>query len=315
MQNKTPRPLYRLGAILLGSWLLLGNALASGIDLKANQQPIHAPTNPQATALIPPGFAFAVPGKLTVAVASLRASPPLVLLGDDNKTLYGSEPDIARLVADSLGLELNIVPTSWEDWPLGVASGKYDIAVTNITVTKARKERFDFATYRADTLGFYVKSASPIKTIDSAKDIAGLKVIVGSGTNQEAILLEWDKQNRAQGLPPVAPIYSTDDAAATLSIQSGRADATFGPNVTGAYKASLAGNTRLVGIVNGGWPQAAHIAVTTRKGNGLVNAVNAALNGVIEGGQYDQVLNRWGESVERIARSEINPPGLGDDQP
>ena len=42
-------------------------------------------------------------------------------------------------MADSLGLELNVVPTSWEDWPLGVASGKYDAAVSNITVTKERK--------------------------------------------------------------------------------------------------------------------------------------------------------------------------------
>jgi ABC-type amino acid transport substrate-binding protein len=49
-------------------------------------------------------------------------------------------------------LELNVVPTSWEDWPLGVASGKYDAAISNITVTKERKEKFDFATYRKDSL-------------------------------------------------------------------------------------------------------------------------------------------------------------------
>ncbi|MOA58830.1 hypothetical protein D3C78_1833100 [compost metagenome] len=80
----------------------------------------------------------------------------------------------------------------------------------------------------------------------------------------------------------------------------------------GAYKAALNGRTKLAGTVDGGWPKAAHIAVTTKKGNGLVYAVNEALNGVIQGGQYDQVLNRWGESVERIPHSEINPQGLGD---
>jgi len=52
--------------------------------------------------------------------------------------------------------------------------------------------------------------------------------------------------------------------------------------------------------------------VVTKKGNGLVEAVNIALDGVIKGGQYDQVLNRWGESSERLDHSEINPPGLGD---
>lgn len=315
MQTFTARSFYRLAVALLTGGLLLANTHAAGIDLKANQQPIHAPKNPQAIAQIPPGFTFVEPGKLTVAVAVVGSSPPLMFLADDNKSLIGSEPDIARLVADSLGLELKLVATSWEDWPLGVASGKYDAAITNVTVTKARKERFDFATYRADTLGFYVKSTSKIKTIQSAKEIAGLKIIVGSGTNQEAILLDWDKQNRAAGLPAFVPVYVTDTAAANLNLQSGRADATFGPNVTGAYKAALNGQTRLVGTINGGWPQVAHIAVATRKGNGLVNAINSALNGVIQQGEYDQVLNRWGESVERISRSEINPPGLGDVAP
>ena len=94
------------------------------MSLEANKTPIHTAKNPQAIAQLPKGLHLAVPGKLTVAVAALN-SPPLTVFSDDNKTLLGSEVDIARLVADSLGLELNVVPTSWEDWPLGVASGKY----------------------------------------------------------------------------------------------------------------------------------------------------------------------------------------------
>ncbi len=150
---------------------------------EANKTPIHTAKNPQAIALLPKDLHLAVPGKFTVAVAALN-SPPLTVFADDNKTLLGSETDIARLVAESLGLEVNVVPTSWEDWPLGVTSGKYDAAISNITVTKERKEKFDFATYRKDSLGFYVKSTSPLNKIDKAEDIAGLKIIVGSGTNQ-----------------------------------------------------------------------------------------------------------------------------------
>ncbi len=48
------------------------------------------------------------------------------------------------------------------------------------------------------------------------------------------------------------------------------------------------------------------------KDSGLVNAVQAALNGAIASGDYAKVLNRWGEGVESIPQSEINPPGLGD---
>ena len=304
--------IYSKKMIVIAALLSFSAAAAPGVDLVANETPIHTVKSAEAVAKIPAGFRFVEPGTLTVAISLLGSGPPFGLYARDNKTVIGSEADIARLVADGLGLKLRLVPTSWEDWPLGVVSGKYDAAITNVTVTKERKTRFDFATYRIDSLGFYVKTGGKIATIKQPADIAGLKIIVGSGTNQEAILLAWDKQNRQQGLKPFQPIYVTDDAAATLAIQSGRADAYFGPNVLGAYKAALNGRTRLAGTVEGGWPKAAHIAVTTRKGNGLVQAVNEALNGAIRSGQYDQVLNRWGESVERLAQSEINPPGLGD---
>ncbi|UWH06910.1 MULTISPECIES: ABC transporter substrate-binding protein [Dickeya] len=294
-----------LAALLFSAGGHAEPATVGRIDLKANQLPVRAPGNPQAIAEIPAGFTFAEPGTLTVAISN-HSSPPLALLAEDNKTRIGSDPDIARLLADALGLKLKLVPTAWEDWPLGIASGRYDAAIINIAVTKARKERFDFATYRVDTLGFYVKSTSRIQAIRGPADVAGLKVIVGSGTNQENILLGWDRQNRAQGLPPVQPIYVTDDAAANLSIQSGRVDAFFGPHSIGAYKAALTGQTRMVGI----GPTVAPVAVTTRKGNGLAQPISTALNGVIAGGQYAQVLDRWGENDEKVTRSDVNPRGL-----
>ena len=281
------------------------------ISLEANKQPVDTPENPAALAALPKDFHFVKPGYFTVAVLA-HNSPPLFVYADDNKTLLGSEVDMARLIADSLGLKLNIVPTSWEDWPLGVIAGKYDAAITNVTVTQARKAKFDFATYRRDTLGFYVKKDSPITSISKPEDIAGLRIIVTSGTNQEAVLLAWDKQNQAKGLKPFTPVYSRDEAMLNLTLQSGRADAYFGPNVIGAWKAALTGTTHLVGSVAGGWPKTAHIGAAVKKDSGLVNAVNVALNGVIQNGDYLKVLNRWGEGIEKIDRSEINPPGLGD---
>ncbi|WP_163021765.1 ABC transporter substrate-binding protein, partial [Pseudomonas viridiflava] len=271
----------------------------------------HAPRNEAAIAQIPQGFKFAQPGKFTVAVSG-TAGPPLALLASDDKTTIGSEADTAQLVADSLGLQLNVVQTSWEDWPLGVSSGKYDAVISNVTVTEARKKRFDFATYRQDVLGFYVKSTSPITEIKEAKDIAGLKIIVGSGTNQEKVLLAWNEANEKAGIVPAILQYFDDKAAAQLAVQSRRSDALFGPNSIYAYSAAITGGIKRVGVVNGGWPLKADIAVTTRKDNGLVRPINTALEGAIAGGQYDQVLKRWGLDVERIDTSLINPPGLPD---
>lgn len=278
---------------------------AEKLDVLKNEVPIHAPANPQAIAKIPAGFHFIEPGTLTVATSATH-SPPLSLLASDNVTRIGSDPDIARLLADSLGLKLKLVPASWEDWPLGISAGRYDVAMFNIAVTEERKKKFDFATYRADNHAFAVKSDSHISRINSPADIAGKRIIVSSGTNQERILLSWDQQNRAKGLPAVKPIYLTDDASATLTLLSGRADAIFGPHSMAAWKVASRGQTKLVG--NG--PFRAWVAVTTKKGNGLAPALQTALDGTIAGGQYQQVLDRWGEQDEAIAHSTVNPPGI-----
>ena len=129
----------------------------AALDLRANEQPLPVTRDPQAIAKIPPGYRFVEPGTLTVAISALN-SPPLALLASDNRTRIGSDPDIARLLAGSLA---QLRPTAWEDWPLGIASGRYDVALINIAVTEKRKEKFDFATYRVDS-AFSVKSTSDI---------------------------------------------------------------------------------------------------------------------------------------------------------
>lgn len=275
-------------------------------NLSPDQDRIKVNVDPAAAALVPAEIKSS--GKLIVAASPFAA--PLSVYATDNKTPIGNEVDIAYAIAQTLGLEAQIVPTAWADWPLGVASGKYNAAVTNVTVTEERKEKFDFASYREDKLGFYAKTDSPITKVDSAPDVAGKKVIVGSGTNQEAILVAWDKENRAKGLAPVSFQYYDDDSASTLALQSGRADLTFGPNATAAYKAATDGKTKLVGLVDGGWPLKASIAFTTAKGNGLAVAAQAALNHLIADGSYAKILDRWGLSSEAVKSSELNPPGL-----
>ena len=73
----------------------------------------------------------------------------------------------------------------------------------------------------AQQLGY--KDKSSISKIEGPEDISGLKIIVGSGTNQEQVLLTWNKQLESEGKAPAELAYYDDNAAATLAIQSGRA--------------------------------------------------------------------------------------------
>jgi len=297
------------------TWL----AIASGIGASARAaatfdlspaQNGRARTGPNAKAIaqLPPGLRFTEDGVLTVGITV--AWPPLSTYATDTKTVVGFDPDLSLLIADSLGRKLKLVPLAWEDWPLAVASGKVDAVLSNVTVTDERKEKFDFSSYRRDVLGFYVPTKSRIQSIRDPKDVAGLRVITDSGTNQEKILLNWSKADADHGLKPVQVQYYDDFTVREVALQSGRADAILSVNSGLAYAAALKGDLRLVGTVSGGWPVTAEIAVVTRKGGGLAAPVTQVLNDLIQSGKYRTALERWNLTSEAIDVARTNPPGL-----
>lgn len=263
---------------------------------------VHTTKNPDAAALVPADIAE--DGKLTVGVAG-SGEPPLGFLADDNTTVVGSEVDIASLVAEALGLELEVVNVSWEQWPLGVRSGDLEAVFSNVGVNEERLQLFDFATYREGVMAFSAKPDSGL-SIEEPADIAGLTIAVGSGTNQERILLDWNTRNEAAGLEPAKLEYFANSADTLLALQSGRIDTYIGPNPTAVYQQSV-GDIEIVGTVNAGWPNTTYVAATTLKGNGLVDAVQAALRHTFEDGTYRRTLDRWGLADEAVEQPVVNP--------
>lgn len=144
--------LFAAGLFTATASLCAGRACAGGGPVTRAEGPGACRKVEEAIKLLPAGHKFIADGKLTVATVPFRL--PLVDYASDTKTPIGVEPDIAQLVADSLGLELQLVPIAWADWPLGLSSGKYDAVTSNITVTEERKQKFDFSSYRNDLLGF-----------------------------------------------------------------------------------------------------------------------------------------------------------------
>ncbi|GAA2648012.1 ABC transporter substrate-binding protein [Paractinoplanes durhamensis] len=249
-------------------------------------------------------------GKLTVGLGLAGSgSPPLGFTATDNKTLIGSEPDIASAVAGILGLQPDLQNSSWENLFIGLDSGKYDFGASNITVTELRKQKYDFATYRKDDLAFETKKGSGLK-VTGPKDVSGKKVAVSSGTNQEKILVEWSKQDVANGLPAVDIKYYQTNQATYLALGSGQIDAYLGPNPTSAYHVAVTGETEIAGTYSGaGADLQGLIALTTKKDNGLVPALKGALDELVKSGDYDKILARWNLSSEAVT-PEVNPPGL-----
>ncbi|GLY37710.1 putative amino acid ABC transporter, substrate-binding protein [Amycolatopsis sp. NBRC 101858] len=277
-----------------------------GVNITANQNRVRAQKVDAIAALVPADIRTR--GTLVVGTTG-NGTPPLSFRADDDKTVIGVEPDLAQLVADVLGLKLDLQASSWENLFLSVENRQFDAGFSNITVTEERKDKYDFATYRKDTIAFEVKNEKNV-AVKEAKDIAGLTVGVGAGTNQEQILLRWDQQNKSAGLAPVKFQYYQATSDYYLALQSGRIDAYVGPNPTSAYHVAVEGKTKIVGTVSGGGTIPADIAAMTKKDDGLVKALQQALDTVIKNGQYAEVLKRWNLASEALPASEVNPQGL-----
>lgn len=259
---------------------------------------VRAQTDPQAAALVPESVSE--DGRLTVAANP--AAVPLGFAATDQQTVVGSEVDIAQLMADKLGLELEVQATSWENWPLRLETGQIETVMINVGLTEPRLELYDFATYRTAYMGFEARRDSRLR-VEGPEDISGLQVSVSPGTNQDRILLEWNRRLEEQGREPAQLSYYLNDADAVLALVSGRIDLYLGPYPSGSFREDSGSDTRIVGRISAGWPNSTLVAAPTDKGSGLAPALEAALDSAMRDGTYDEALRRWGLEDEELEDS------------
>ena len=116
----------------------------------------------------------------------MESYPPFSFLNEQNQ-LDGFDVDVAKAVANKLGVKLRLETPSWDVIAAGHWNGRYDICICSMTPSKARAEVFDFpVNYYASPAVIVVNAAD--QRIHSAKDLSGLKVGVTSASSYESYL-------------------------------------------------------------------------------------------------------------------------------
>lgn len=116
--------------------------------------------------------------KDTLVMATNAEFPPYEFHeGDD---VVGIDADIARAIAEEMGMELKIEDMAFDSIIPAVTSGKADFGAAGMTVTEDRKKNVDFTdTYATATQVIIVKESSDIAGPD---DLTGKKIGVQLGT-------------------------------------------------------------------------------------------------------------------------------------
>lgn len=157
-------------------------------------------------------------GKLVVATSP--DFPPFEFLQDGKAV--GWDMDIAKIFADKLGVELEILSTEFDSVLSNVQTAKAHIGMAGISYSPARDKDVDFTDPVFDsTQVIMVKQGSSIK---SGADLAGKVVGAQAGTVGFAIAKMDENWPTEIGAPASARSY-TSGAIAVQDLEAGRIDA------------------------------------------------------------------------------------------
>jgi polar amino acid transport system substrate-binding protein len=114
--------------------------------------------------------------------------PPMEYYDADGKTPQGFDVDMAKAVAEKLGLRVEFVDTPWSDIFAGVETGKYDCVMSSVTITPERLAAHNFSKpYVGNALAMALLKNSPV-TARSPQDCAGLGVSYQAKTTSETFM-------------------------------------------------------------------------------------------------------------------------------
>ena len=241
-------------------------------------------------------------GKLTIGMDTSYA--PAEFLAEDGKTPVGFDVDIAKALAQVFGLEADPETANFDSIIPSVGS-KYDIGISSFTVTKERLEAVDFVSHFDAGSAWAVKKGNP-KKLDTS-DMCGAKIAVQTGTVQEeeanTIAKGCEADNKAEVMS-----YKRQAEAAT-AVATGKADAFYADSPVAGYAISQTdGQLEALGDVEG----VAKQGIAVKKGNTqLAEAVQKAVQKLMDDGTYMKILKHWGVENGAIDKAEINPTDLG----
>ena len=161
-------------------------------------------------------------GYLEVAMEPYLAPFEFIDPGKTGDEMYvGADVELAKYIADKLGVECRIIPLEFAAVLSSVTEGKYDMAISGLAYTPARAEAIEMSKgyfYGTDeALYGILVSDELIEGIKTKEDLKDKTVVVQSGSIQEIFASELP-----EGCGELKFVSATTDGY--LMVQEGKAD-------------------------------------------------------------------------------------------
>ena len=122
----------------------------------------------------------------TLKVAMEGTYPPFNYKDQKTGELVGYDVDVAKLVASKMGVKPEFVTTEWSAILAGLASGKYDVIVSQVGINAKREQVFDFSRPYIYSSPMLIVRKDDQNNWTALEQLKGKRVGAGQGSVYEA---------------------------------------------------------------------------------------------------------------------------------
>lgn len=283
-------------AAVVGSALLLTSCVTNTEGGNPEGwEPVEVEAVPEIAAMVPERVA--ADGKLSVGT-----NPPFAPFEfkDSTGNLIGVELDLGQALAQVMGLEFDPQEMDFSMILPAVQAGSLDAGMSGFTDTEERRESYDFVNFLYAGIQW---AQQPGNDVDPANP-CGLTVAVQRTTVSETDDVRPKSDACAtEGDDPITVLsFDTSDNAA-LAALTGRADAFSADSPVTAWAVERSdGDLELVGDMF----DAAPYGIAVNKGSELGPALAAAMQHLIDTGEYARILGQWNIDSGLLDEALIN---------
>lgn len=200
---------------------------------------------------------------------------------DENGDLVGFDVEVARKIAEKLGVEAEFMEAEWDSLFAAMDSGRIDTVINEVEYSDERALKYDFSQPYT-----YIHGALMVK-VDN-EDITGFEDLDGKKAAQN-LTSSWGTMAEEYG----AELVGVDAVSQCVDLLlSGRADATL--NVETAFADYLKSHPDADVKIVAWTDSASSSCVPVKKGNEeLLKAIDAALEELRESGELTELSEKY----------------------
>lgn len=297
------RTRYALPAVVIAAALALSGCVDNTASTSGSTSTAGGSTTAKdsaAIALLPASITSA--GKIQVGV---DATYPPNEYKDANGNATGWDIDLFNAVSARLGVKAVYNIAGFDTIIPNITGGKYDAGVSSFTDTADREKQVDFVNYYSAGI---LWAAPKGKNVDP-DNACGLKVAVESGTTEEQVEIPAKSTKCTDaGKAPIQILKFDGQDQATNAVVLGQADAMSADSpITDYAIAKSKGKLEAAGKTF----EVAPYGIAVAKGSKLGEAVEKAMQSLVDDGTYTKILKKWGVTDGALTKITINAATKG----